>query len=208
MYTHSERTMQHKISWRSETDSALTARQRSWSCFLRFSYSSWILFLCSLSPAFHGGHFIRHWSGPHDTFSILARWSLIHDSTLRCIASILSSSFFQLFFFLRTTNSVVISMIPCVKETVILMGCYFGKSICVYAHKSQPPSGWWYWCRVSCPCPCRGSRSRSRSALPVLNLWGDFPILPLQRLFSKPYDFLRVGFLFSSILFLQRELSF
>lgn len=140
MYTHSERTMQHKISWRSETDSALTARQRSWSCFLRFSYSSWILFLCSLSPAFHGGHFIRHWSGPHDTFSIFARWSLIHDSTLRCIASILSSSFFQLFFFLRTTNSVVISMIPCVKETVILMGCYFGKAYAYMPTNPSPPA--------------------------------------------------------------------
>lgn len=79
--------MQQRISCKSKTVSALRARQRSWSCFFRRSYSSWIFFLCSLSSLFHG-HRSRHCKGPHETLRILARWSLIQDSTRLCMDSI------------------------------------------------------------------------------------------------------------------------
>lgn len=78
--------MQQRRSCKSETESALSARQS----VVRRLYSSWIRFLCSRWEAH--GHFIRHWSGPHDTLSLrpnsLARWSLIHGSTRLCMNSI------------------------------------------------------------------------------------------------------------------------
>ncbi|WVZ17844.1 hypothetical protein V8G54_010826 [Vigna mungo] len=78
--------MQQSRSCKSETESALRARQR----LVRRWYSSWIRFLCSRWEAH--GHFIRHWSGPHDTLSFrpssFSRWSLIHGSTRLCMNSI------------------------------------------------------------------------------------------------------------------------
>lgn len=79
--------MQQRISCKSETDSALMAQQRSWSCFLFVSYSSWSFLRCSLSLD-HGGHFTRtHWSCDHGgswSFGNFEVWSLIQPSTLRC----------------------------------------------------------------------------------------------------------------------------
>lgn len=89
--------MQQRMSCKSETESALTARQRSWSCFLRRSYSCWIFFLCSLSLWIQGGHLILHCSGAQDTLRILALWSLIHDSTRLCIDSIAGGDLGSLF---------------------------------------------------------------------------------------------------------------
>jgi len=78
--------MQQRRSCKSETESALSARQS----VVRRWYSSWIRFLCSRWEAH--GHFIRHWSGPHATLSFrpksFARWSLIHGSTRLCMNSI------------------------------------------------------------------------------------------------------------------------
>lgn len=78
--------MQQSRSCKSETESALRARQR----LVRRWYSSWIRFLCSRWEAH--GHFIRHWSGPHDTLSFrpnsFSRWSLIQGSTRLCMNSI------------------------------------------------------------------------------------------------------------------------
>lgn len=75
--------MEQRISWRSATESALTARQRSLSCSRCRSNSSRRAFSCSLRSRrpLHGGH--RHWGGIEGGHEIptLAVCSRIHDST-------------------------------------------------------------------------------------------------------------------------------
>ena len=126
--------MQQRMSCKSETDSALRARQRCLSCFLRRSYSSWIRFLCSLSLLFHGHFITRHCSGPHEeeALRIFARCSLIHVSSRCCMPSII------VYYFIRTQSQRFVFKEEEEKRRrviVIVMGnisvCrYFNTSIC------------------------------------------------------------------------------
>jgi len=96
--------MQQRRSCKSERESVLRARQRSLSCLRRRWYSSLIRFFCSRWLVH--GHFIRHWSGPHDTFISLAPCSLIHGSTRLWINSI-AERFELTFFWIQKMKSKV-----------------------------------------------------------------------------------------------------
>ena len=124
--------MQQRMSCKSETDSALRARQRCLSCFLRRSYSSWIRFLCSLSLLFHGHFITRHCSGPHEeeALRIFARCSLIHVSSRCCMPSII------VYYFIRTQSQRFVSKEEEEKRRsdCDCDGEYFSVSIFQYKH--------------------------------------------------------------------------